>query len=97
MTLFGIERPGARATRRDPRVIWLDWCGEPLGPLEQTWREYLRRYLIEHWYRFANQSLHWKLPHLSTPAQSELWSVLVTLAMWQLWLARPVAADQPRP
>ena len=97
LTLFRIERPAARGSRRDPRVVWLGWCGEPLGALSQTWREYLRRYVIEHWYRFANQSLHWKRPRLSTPEQSELWSALIPLACWQLWLARPVASDQPRP
>ena len=95
--LLRIERPAVRGTRRDPRVIWLGWCGKLPGPLAQTWREYLRRYVIEHWYRFANQSLHWKLPRLSTPEQSELWSALITMAMWQLWLARPIAEDQPRP
>lgn len=97
LTLFRIERPAARGSRRDPRVVWLGWCGQPLPALAQTWREYLRRYLIEHWYRFANQSLHWKRPHLSTPEQSELWSTLIPLACWHLWLARPVAPDQPRP
>ena len=97
VSLFRIERPAARGSRRDPRVVWLGWCGEPLPPLQETWRDYLRRYVIEHWYRFANQSLHWKLPCFATPEQSELWSLLIVLAGWQLWLARPVAADQPRP
>ncbi len=97
VTLFRIERPAARSSRRDPRVVWLGWCGKSLGPLEQTWREYLRRYVIEHWYRFANQSLRWKLPPLSTPEQSELWGALIPLLMWQLWLARPIASDKPRP
>ena len=31
VTLFRIERPAARGSRRDPRVIWLGWCGEVLG------------------------------------------------------------------
>ncbi len=97
LTLFRIERPSARGTRRDPRVVWLGWCGQPLEALEQTWRDYLRRYVIEHWYRFVNQSLHWKRPRLSTPEQSQLWSALIVLACWQLWLARSLAADQPRP
>lgn len=45
VAVFRIERPAARATRRDPRVAWLGWCGQalPLEPVEQTWREYLRR------------------------------------------------------
>ena len=97
VTLFRLERPAACGSRRDPRVVWLGWCGQPLGALDETWRDYLRRYVIEHWYRFANQSLHWKRPRLSTPEQSELWSALIVLACWQLWLARSIAADQRRP
>ena len=49
VTLFRIERPAARGSRRDPRVVWRGWCGVPLEPLQQTWRDYLRRYVIEHW------------------------------------------------
>jgi hypothetical protein len=97
LTVFRIERAAAPATRRHPRVVWLGWCGQPPGELAPSWRAYLRRYVIEHWYRFANQSLHWKLPRLGTPEQGELWSGLMVLAMWQLWLARRVAEDQPRP
>lgn len=37
--------------------------------------------------RFTNQ----------TPEQSELWSTLMVIASWQLWLARSHAEDKPRP
>jgi len=40
----------------------------------------LRRYVVEHWYRFINRNLHWRLPPLSTPEQSQLWSQLMVLA-----------------
>lgn len=45
VTLFRIERPAARGTRRDPRVVWLGWCGQALTreSVEQAWRAYLRR------------------------------------------------------
>jgi hypothetical protein len=98
VTLLRIERLEARGTRRDPRVIWLGYCGQPaLPPVGGQWRDYLRRYVVEHWYRFINQSLHWKQPRLSTPAQGELWSALMVIVSWQLWLARSAAEDQPRP
>lgn len=98
VSLLRVERLKARKTRRDPGVIWLGYCGEEKLPLQSAlWRQYLSRYVVEHWYRFINQSLHWKMPHFSTPEQGELWSALMVIASWQLWLARSQAEDKPRP
>lgn len=98
LTLLRVERVRAHGTRRDPRVVWLGYCGEQQLPSQDaTWRQYLSRYVIEHWYRFIKQSLKWTLPQLSTPAQSQLWSSLLLIASWQLWLARRAAQDHPRP
>lgn len=98
VTLLRVERLQARHTKRDPGVLWLGYCGlTPLPCQAPLWRDYLSRYVIEHWYRFLNQTLHWKLPQLSTPAQGELWSSLLVLASWQLWLARGAVPDAPRP
>ena len=92
-----IERLAAKGTRRDPKDLWLGWLGNAPPPLSDWWRSYLRRYGIDHWYRFAKQSLHWTLPHLKTPEQSERWSDLMPLLTWELWLARQVVADKPLP
>jgi hypothetical protein len=97
VTLFRIERLEARGTRRDPHVVWLGYCGEELPRHSLEWRQYLNRFVIEHWYRFIKQGLSWTLPRLGTPQQSELWSLLVIIAYWQLWLAQGVVADCPRP
>lgn len=98
LTVLRVERVNARKTRRDPGVVWLGYCGAtPLPAQSALWREYLSRYVIEHWYRFLKQSLHWTLPQLGTPEQSELWSTMMTVASWELWLARGVAPDAPRP
>ena len=32
---------------------WLAWCGEQIPSLIEVVRLYLRRFTIEHWYRFA--------------------------------------------
>lgn len=48
-------------------------------------------------YRFAKQRLHWTLPKLSTPEQSERWSDLMPLLTWQLWLAREIVIENPLP
>lgn len=95
--LIRVERLDIKGSKRRPKVCWLAWCGQAQLPLAQLWRCYLRRYVIEHWYRFINRSLHWKLPKLSTPAQCELWSQLLAPATWQLWLARPLIEQQVRP
>ena len=79
------------------KPLWLAWVGEEMLPLNEVWRLYLRRFAIDHWYRFAKQRLHWTLPKLSSPKQCERWSDLMPLITWELWLARAVVADNPLP
>jgi hypothetical protein len=100
MTLIRISRPGARGTRRDPKAQWLVWVGyqgrrPPL--IEEWWSVYGRRFALEHWYRFAKQRLHWTTPQLATPKQGEVWSELMGLVSWELWLSKGVVADRPLP
>ena len=92
-----LERLESKGSRRLPKVIWLAWVGEE--PPEPTlwWQSYLRRYAVDHWYRFAKQRLHWTLPMFSTPEQGERWSDLMPLITWELWLARPLGVDKPLP
>jgi hypothetical protein len=65
--------------------------------LEEIWDQYLRRFGIEHWYRFAKQRLHWTMPSLKTPEQSERWSDLMPLMTWQLWLAKDLVTQYRLP
>ena len=95
--LFYVERLYARGPRRDPNGLWLAWHGQDPPALLDTWRLYLRRFAVDHWYRFAKQRLHWTLPKLSTPERSACWSDLMALVTWQLWLARPIVTDQALP
>jgi len=92
-----LERPHARGTRRDPKSLWGAWMGQPPPPLAEWWKQYLRRFVVDHWYRFLKQRLYWTLPHLKTPEQAECWSDLMLLITWQLWLARPIVLDKPLP
>jgi len=95
MQVACIERNQAPGTRRKPKLVWFGWAGQT--PPQQWWRQYNRRYPIDHWYRFAKQRLHWTLPHLSTTAQAERWSDLMPLLTWELWLARSLVQDRPLP
>ncbi|MEG4918672.1 hypothetical protein [Microcoleus sp. B7-D4] len=45
----------------------------------------------------AKQRLHWTLPNLRTPEQSERWSDLMPLMSWQLWLARDLVLEHRLP
>jgi DDE superfamily endonuclease len=81
----------------DSNPFWLIWMAPEEMTLSQTWKQYLRRFTIEHWYRFMRQRLHWTIPQLSTPKQMETWSDLMPLMTWQLWLARDVVEDSPLP
>jgi hypothetical protein len=97
MIVVRIERLEARGTRRDPKELWLAWVGQEPPPLSEWWRLYLRRFALEHWYRFAKQRLYWTLPRFGTPEQAERWSDLMPLITWELWLARSIVADNPLP
>lgn len=96
MTLILVERLDETGQLKQ-KPLWLVWLGQQPPALEMLWQLYLQRFCIEHWYRFIKQRLHWCLPHLQTPEQTEAWSHLMPLMTWQLWLARPEAPDQPLP
>lgn len=97
MSLLRVERLCERRSGKVAQPLWLAWIGEQIPALSEVWRLYLRRFTIDHWYRFAKQRLHWTLPKLSTPKQSERWSDLMPLMTWELWLARDIVADNPLP
>ena len=97
MSLLRVERLNQLGKLRAVKPLWLAWIGEEIPPLEEVWRLYLRRFTIDHWYRFLKQRLHWTIPKLSTPEQCEHWSNLMPLMTWELWLARDIVADNPLP
>ena len=96
MSLLRVERLSPR-TGKAVKPMWLAWVGEQMPPLAEVWRLYLRRFAVDHWYRFLKQRLHWTLPKLGTPKQCERWSDLMPLMTWELWLARDIVADNPLP
>lgn len=96
LSLIRVERlPGSSTTSLKP--LWLIWVGLEHPLLGSLWKQYLRRFAIDHWYRFVKQRLHWTLPQLATPESSQRWSDLMPLLTWQLWLARSEVQDSPLP
>ena len=84
--------------RREPRVLWLWWHGpEGTAPdLDLLWRSYLRRFDLEHTFRFLKQDMGWSTPRVRHPEQADRWSWLVVAAYTQLRLARARVADPDR-
>ena len=97
MSLVLVERINQEGSARVFKPLWLSWVGEEMPPLSEVWQLYLRRFAIDHWYRFLKQRLHWTLPKLSTPKQCERWSDLMPMMTWELWLARDIVSDNPLP
>ncbi|MGH9261416.1 MAG: transposase, partial [Acidimicrobiales bacterium] len=88
-----LPKPTARAVK----TLWLWWAGPGVPDLDLCWRAYLRRFDIEHTYRFAKNTLGWTTPSLRTPQQADRWTWLVVAAYTQLRLARGLVDDMRLP
>ena len=83
---------------KPPAPLWLAWIGDDLpADLADLWRDYTRRFTAEHGFRFLKQTLGWTTVRPRDPAAADRWTWLLALALWQLWLARPLVADQRLP
>jgi hypothetical protein len=79
------------------KTLWLWWSGPSEPDLDLCWRAYLRRFDIEHTFRFVKSTLGWTTPALRTPEQADRWTWLVVAATAQLRLARSLVEDLRRP
>src|ERR687898_489291 len=95
LILVEVERLPRGESRREPRVLWLWWRGpEGTAPdLDLIWRSYVRRFDLEHTFRFLKQNMGWTTPRVRHPEQADRWSWLVVAAYTQLRLARARVAD----
>jgi hypothetical protein len=95
LVLVEVERLPRGERRRKPRVLWLWWHG-PEGEtpnLKLIWRAYVRRFDLEHTFRFLKQALGWSTPRVRHPEQADRWTWLVLAAFTQLRLARACVED----
>jgi len=86
-TLIRLSAPG----RTEP--MWL-WAGDPDAGddlVRVLWQAYLRRFDLEHTFRFPRQRLGWTRPLLRDPAAADRWTWLLLACYAQLWLARELA------
>jgi hypothetical protein len=100
-TLLLVEVSRLPQQTREPQALWLWWHtpddADSVPNLDRAWRAYVRRFDVEHTFRFLKQTLNWTLPRVRHPEQADRWTWLVVLAYTQLRLARPLAVDQPLP
>jgi DDE superfamily endonuclease len=92
-TVIRVEVEHLPRPTRAVKVLWLWWSGPGVPDLDLCWRAYLRRFDIEHTFRFAKQTLGWTAPALATPEQADRWTWLVVAAYTQLRLARDIVDD----
>ena len=80
---------------RSPGPLWL-WSSRAAADpaaVDRTWQAFLRRFDIEHMFRFLKQVLGWTRPRLRDPAAADRWTWLILACYAQLWLARGLAED----
>jgi hypothetical protein len=98
LVLVEVERLPRGHRRREPKKLWLWWDGPGEEPdLDLLWRAYIRRFDLEHTFRFLKQTLGWTTPRVRHPEQADRWTWLVVAAFTQLRLARAGVADRRLP
>ena len=83
--------PGDRSP--EPLWLWSSRAGTSGAEVDRTWQAFLRRFDLEHTFRFLKQVLGWTRPKLRDPAAADRWTWLITACYAQLYLARGLAAD----
>ena len=87
--------PGCRDA--EPLWLWSSRAAASTAGVDRAWQAFLRRFDVEHLFRFLKQHLGWTRPMLRDPAAADRWTWLVIAAYAQLFLARPLAADARLP
>jgi len=83
--------PGDRSP--EPLWLWSSRAGTRAGQVDRAWQAFLRRFDIEHTFRFFKQVLGWTRPKLRDPAAADRWTWILIACYAQLRLARHLAAD----
>ena len=92
LILLHVDRlPGDRSP--EPLWLWSSRAGTSADQVNRAWQAFLRRFDLEHTFRFFKQILGWTRPRLRDPAAADRWTWLIIACYAQLYLARHLAAD----
>jgi hypothetical protein len=82
-----------------PKPLWLWFSTTPAtaADMDRLWQIFLRRFDLEHTFRFLKQTLGWTKPRVRAPETADRWTWLIIAAHTQLRLARDLAEDARRP
>lgn len=80
-----------------PLWLWTNACGLTQAQADKYWQAYLRRFDLEHTFRFLKQTLGWTTPQIMSPHTADIWTWLIIAAHTQLALAREHTQDLRRP
>ena len=83
--------PGDRSP--EPLWLWSSRAGTCGIEVDRAWQAFLRRFDLEHTFRFFKQVLGWTRPKLRDPAAADRWTWIVLACYAQLYLSRQLAAD----
>jgi hypothetical protein len=90
-------RPAPGLPRLEPMWLWASAPDAGGAEVRVLWQAYLRRFDLEHAFRFLKQQLGWDKPMLRDPAAADRWTWLILACYVQLYLARELAADTRLP
>jgi len=76
----------------EPMWLWASTPGAGDAEVRVLWQAYLRRFDLEHTFRFLKQQLGWTRPLLRDPAAADRWTWLIIACHAQLCLARGLAS-----
>jgi DDE superfamily endonuclease len=92
---LAVTRPAPGYAALEPMWLWASApdAGRDGHAAGTLWQAYLRRFDLEHMFRFLRQQLGWDRPLLRDPAAADRWTWLLIACCAQLCLARELAAD----
>jgi hypothetical protein len=80
-----------------PLWLWYSATASSAGQVDRLWQMFLRRFDLEHTFRFLKQTLGWTTPRVRAPEAADRWTWLIVAVYTQLRLARPLVEDLRRP
>ena len=88
-------RPAPGYAALEPMWLWASDrdAGADEAAVRTLWQAYLRRFDLEHTFRFLKSRLGWDRPMLRDPAAADRWTWIIIACYAQLRLARTLAAD----